>query len=345
IFAAFCQADGSATRRYGGTGLGLSISSWLVELMGGRLWVESVPGRGSTFQFVLPLQIAAGEAPQPVAALPEWWRGMTALVVDDHAATRLFLAEMLECVLGGVRTAASGEAALATLRQGPCDVVLVDAGLPEMEGMRLVEKIKAEPAGRQAAVILLAAIGREEGGDAARAPEREAFVCLRKPVGRSELLKALRAVAVMPAASPAAAAPVEQSSPGCPENLHILLAEDELINRTVAEAIITNQGWRVTAVENGQEAMMALADHRFDIVLMDIQMPQMDGLAATAAIRAREQETGGHLPVIAMTAHAMQGDRERCLAGGMDGYVAKPVHIDQLRKEIARVLGRLVSAA
>ncbi|MFC1513207.1 response regulator [Thermodesulfobacteriota bacterium] len=338
IFDVFCQGDGSSTRQYGGTGLGLSISFWLVELMGGRIWVESTIGHGSTFHFTLPLQVVAGKELPPVDGLAECWQEMAVLVVDDHAATRESLAEMFAGRLGEVRTATSADTVVASLREAPCHVVLLDAGLLAMDDMGLVRELQAEPSLGNPALILLTSMGLEEG-DAAGGPEDQAFVTLRKPVRRSDLFKALQAVVDTPVAAPGTDAEPSTPSPqGCPENLNILLVEDDFINRTVAEAVIVSQGWQVTAVENGLEALAVLADHRFDMVLMDIQMPQMDGLEATAAIRAKEQETGAYQPIIAMTAHAMKGDRERCLAGGMDGYIAKPMHVDRLYEEISTVI-------
>ncbi len=336
IFDVFCQADSSSTRQYGGTGLGLSISFWLVELMGGRIWVESVIGKGSTFHFVLPFPVAMGEVLPQEDDLPELWSELKALVVDDHEATRLSLAEMLAGRIGQVESVASGETVLERLREEPCDVVFLDVGMPEMADLRLALEIKAEPALLQTAVILLTTIGLDEG-DIACGAEDAAFVCLQKPVGRRDLFKALQALNVHVAEKREDEEVAQQSQASCPHNLHILLVEDDLINRTVAEAIITSQGWRVTAVENGQLALTALAEDCYDLALMDIQMPEMDGMETTAFIRRAEQGTERHLPIIAMTAHALDGDRERCLEGGMDGYVAKPVHCGHLRQEISKV--------
>ncbi|MDH4321874.1 MAG: response regulator [Desulfobulbaceae bacterium] len=337
IFDVFSQVDGSLTRQFGGTGLGLSISYFLVEMMGGRIWVDSAIGRGSTFYVTLPLAVSAVTKSPPADAVSASWRGMTVLVVDDHAATRQSLATMLTPLVGEVRTAASAETVLADLRESPCDVVLLDAGLPEMKDLRLLREMAAASLPRSPAVIVLAAIGMTEG-EAPATTDDEAVIWLRKPVRRRDLDNALRAVV---ASNAREAGEVESPVPavmGKAGNYDILLVEDDAINRAVADAVISSLGWRVTAVENGAEALTALDGKRYDIVLMDIQMPVMDGFEATASIRAREQEWGGHQPIIAMTAHALKGDRERCLAGGMDGYIPKPVQVAQLQEEIARVL-------
>ncbi len=336
IFDVFSQVDGSLTRQFGGTGLGLSISFFLVEMMGGRIWVESAIGRGSTFYFTLPLAVNAVTMPPPADDAASW-RQMTALVVDDHAATRQSLAAMLTGLMKEVRTADGAETVLAGLRESPCDVVLLDAGLPEMAELRLVREIAAAALPRHPAVIVLSALGLT-GGGAPDAPDNEGVIRLRKPVRRRDLDNALRAAVATTAQVGGEAESSAREPKGKTEDYHILLAEDDAINRAVADAVISSLGWRVTAVENGVEALAALDGKRYDVVLMDIQMPLMDGLEATAAIRAKERENGGHQPIIAMTAHALKGDRERCLAGGMDGYVSKPVQVAQLREEIARVV-------
>ncbi|MDH3394077.1 MAG: response regulator, partial [Desulfobulbaceae bacterium] len=296
---------------------------------------------GSKFHFALPFEVADEEVSLPVKTLPESWRSLSVLVVDDHVATRTCLAEMLGGFLGNVQTAASGKEALERFRATPFDVVLLDVGLPEMDGMRLTQEISADPSLQNMAVILLVPVGLEMG-DAVCSQGGDAYVCLPKPVTRSDMLNALRIVTGTSDLSPVNKLSDNALQHICPENMSILLVDDEKINRAVAEAIIISQGWRVTTVENGREALAALDEDQFDVVLMDIQMPEMDGLEATALIREKEKGAATHQPIIAMTAHAMKGDRERCLDGGMDGYVAKPVNVERLREEIARVLADTV---
>ncbi len=334
IFDAFSQADGSSTREYGGTGLGLSISACLAEMMGGRIWVESMPGQGSTFHIALPLATPAEVMAKPTA-MPAAWRHLRALIVEEHAATRSLLAELLAGWLDEVHTAESWPVAMDALNSSSYDLVLLDAGLPASR--LLVDEIRGK-----AGVILLVTLDAEEKNSAGYDLADEPLVCLRKPAGRGALQEALHKVTASQdaPASSGDKSPDGQNLTAAEHVLHILLVEDEMVNRVVAQELLAARGWQVTAVENGREAVKAAGNHHFDLVLMDVQMPEMDGLAATAAIRAGEEEADGHLPIIAMTAHALKGDREMCMAGGMDGYVAKPVHLPHLCAEMARVLGR-----
>jgi signal transduction histidine kinase/DNA-binding response OmpR family regulator len=340
IFEPFTQADGSTTRQFGGTGLGLTIAKQLVERMGGRLWVESQLGCGSTFHFTIRLQAHTEESASRFGPIDQHTlRDLPVLVVDDNATNRRILAEVLSQWHMRPTTVDCGAAALATLNRAlaegvPFPLVLLDAQMPEMDGFALAERIKATPELAGATVMMLTSGGQRGDADRCRALGIASY--LTKPVGQADLWEAIR-MALGRATSGTEPAPlvtrhlVRQSQP----RLRILLAEDNAINSRLAIRLLEKQGYSVTAVQTGKAVLAALDQHPYDLVLMDVQMPEMDGLEATAAIRARESRTGGHLPIIAMTAHALKGDRERCLAAGMDGYIAKPIRIPALLSAIA----------
>jgi PAS domain S-box-containing protein len=332
LFRAFAQADTSTTRKYGGTGLGLAISARLIDLMGGRVWLESEVGRGSTFHFTVPFgraDVSVRRGPsEPVRV-----RGLPVLVVDDNATNRLILDEML--TNWGMRPTVvdGGAAALAALdraRQAgePFALVLLDAMMPGMDGFALAERIGRDPGLVGATLMMLSSADRRE--DAARCRALGVAAYLTKPIRQSTLLDAIMS-ALGAAATvedrPAAVRPVGRP---CARGLRVLLAEDNAVNQRLAVAVLEKRGHHVVVVGSGREALAALDREPFDAVLMDVQMPEMDGYEATAAIRAREAATGRHTPIIAMTAHAMKGDREHCLAAGMDGYVSKPLRSDAL---------------
>jgi two-component system sensor histidine kinase/response regulator len=326
IFEAFSQADTSTTRKYGGTGLGLAISQQLVRLMDGRMWVESEPGRGSTFFFTAGLGCLPHSEAAPVPADPETLRDLAVLVVDDNATNRRILQEVLTNWQMRPTAVDSGAAALEALAAAPPGdpfaLVLLDAMMPEMDGFTLAEKIREQPDLLRCTLMMLSSAGRRS--DAARCRKMGLAAYLTKPVRQSELLDAIT-TAVGGAPAVAARAPAAaRLAPARP--LRVLVAEDHPVNQKLAVRILEKWGHSVVVVGNGREALAALAHDRFDVALMDVQMPEMGGFEATAAIRRRENGAGlPPLPIIAMTAHAMKGDRERCLAAGMDGYVSKPI--------------------
>jgi signal transduction histidine kinase/CheY-like chemotaxis protein len=332
IFAAFSQADGSTTRKFGGTGLGLTISSRLVKMMQGRLWVESQPGEGTTFHFTTCFEVV-DEFDQPVPADDAVLQGTPVLVVDDNATNRRILTELLWRWNMKPASAATGLEALSMLRGAaergdPYALVVTDCHMPEMDGFDLAARIRNSPHLTDAVVMMLTS--GEQRGDIARCRELQILVHLTKPVRRAELRAAIALALAGRSSSREQAVSTaipHQISSGTPEHsrLRILIAEDNLVNQRVALRILEKQGHTVVLAGNGRQALRALDEQAFDVILMDVQMPEMGGFEATAAIRKKEQDGHGHIPIIAMTAHAMIGDRELCLAAGMDDYISKPV--------------------
>jgi signal transduction histidine kinase/CheY-like chemotaxis protein/streptogramin lyase len=337
IFEAFSQADGSTARMFGGTGLGLTISSRLASMMGGRIWVESELGKGSRFHFAVQVGTAGGavsiEPPERVQLA-----GLPVLVVDDNLTNRRILGDMLRRWGMQPELASSGAEAMTMLQQaersGPgFALLLVDAEMPDMDGFTLVERIRQQADLRKITIMMLTSAGQR--GDAARCRQLGIAAYLVKPIVQSQLLEAILNVlgARAQGAHPVPLVTRHSLREG-QRSLRVLLAEDNAVNQVLASRLLEKHGHTVVVASNGRKALEALERQKFDLVVMDVSMPEMDGFEAAAAIRAREGGTGSHIPIIAMTAHAMKGDRERCLAAGMDAYVSKPIQVNELFEAI-----------
>jgi PAS domain S-box-containing protein len=341
IFEAFSQADSSTTRKYGGTGLGLTIVGQLVGLMGGKLWVESEAGKGSTFYFTV--QVGSGVAALPIES-PDVSRlaGVPVLLVDDNVTNRRILEDsvirwkMIPTVVAGAAAAIQAlQHALASGAQLP--LVLTDAHMPDIDGFGLIEKIRLDPRLANVRIVILTSDG--ERGDAARCQELGVAAYLSKPFDRLELRDVLLHVLAGDLAKSGKRALVTRYTlQEKRQSLSFLVAEDNAVNRTLIARLLESRGHSVVLAQNGREALEALDKQPFDIVLMDVQMPEMDGFEATKLIREKEEASGTYLPIIALTAHAMQGDEERCLVCGMDGYVTKPITLEELFSVIEKVV-------
>jgi signal transduction histidine kinase/CheY-like chemotaxis protein/ligand-binding sensor domain-containing protein len=336
IFDPFSQADSTTTRKYGGTGLGLTISTRLVEMMGGRIWVESEVGRGTQFQFTLRFGKSDAKAVRLPTASSEIPRGTRVLVVDDNRTNRRILTRMLQhlgmkpvAVEGGEE--ALSELALARKSCEPYELILTDMNMPVMDGFTLIKRIRENQRLSAATIIMLTSARRQ--GDAQNCLELGAAAYLLKPIRQAELRDAIAKALVAgepEKTDPTIAQRTARDKRQPTTALHVLLAEDNAVNQRLAVRLLEKRGHHVVVASNGREALEAIEKENFDLALMDVQMPEMDGFEATAAVRQREHSSETHLPIIALTAHAMKGDRERCLAAGMDGYLAKPIHPEEL---------------
>lgn len=353
IFDKFVQADGSSSRKFGGTGLGLTITTHLIEMMGGTIWVESPweyperseGGPGSAFHFTVHfgLPTSAPELEKYSEAID--LHGLRVLIVDDNAINRRILAELLEKWHMKPTIVENAHKALMAVNKAfenhqPYSLILIDANMPEMDGFELSKWIKSNSNFKNTNIIILTSAGQR--GDAYRCQEIGISAYLMKPVKQSELLDTIMLIMKDSVVEKSAVQVVTRHSlRELKKHFTILLAEDNKVNQKLAVSRLEKRGYSVVVASDGQEALTLYEKQPFDLILMDVQMPNMDGFEATAAIREKEKNSGKHIPIVAMTAHAMKGDADRCLNAGMDAYVAKPIKADELFANIEQLLPSL----
>ena len=346
IFDPFSQADTSTTRRYGGTGLGLTITTRLVGMMGGKIWVESEVARGTQFRFTVSMGIADVNAIEVGSKAPTGiLRGLRVLVVDDNRTNRRILEVMLRRWEMNPTSVESGETALAQLSTAraaaePYALILTDMHMPMMDGFSLVERIRQRPELSTSTIMMLTSAGHR--GDAVRCQELGVAAYLLKPIRQSELREAIARVLGAKEQKGAIPLVTRNSLQDARDPLRVLLVEDNAVNRLLATRLLEKRGHRVVMAANGREALDALENESYDLVFMDVQMPDIDGIEVTLAIRQREKLNGNHQPVIALTAHAMKGDQERCLNAGMDGYLSKPIRPQELDEILEKYVARRI---
>jgi two-component system, sensor histidine kinase and response regulator len=356
IFEPFTQADGSTTRKHGGTGLGLAIASHLAQLMGGELWVESVVGQGSTFHFTARFAVQRPALTTSLGLEKVNVRDLPVLIVDDNATNRRILHDMLTHWEMRPTVVESGGAALDFLEHAEgagqrFPLVLLDAQMPDMDGFAVAERITYNP--RLKGVTILMLSSGDQGNIEARCRQTGVTFYLHKPITRSELWEAMITALGRPGVQEVEGAQtvrrhevygLQHRLEMTPQRrLRILLAEDNIVNQRLVVRLLEKYGHTMIVASTGREVLAALTQQPIDLVLMDVQMPDMDGLEATAVIREQERQCGGHLPIIALTAHAMKGDQERCLVSGMDDYISKPINAQTLSAAISRVLNGVPS--
>jgi two-component system sensor histidine kinase/response regulator len=341
IFAAFTQADSSMTRKYGGTGLGLAISSRLVQMMGGEIWVESEMKKGSTFHFTLQLKMQNAATSKYQTVGPEVLRDARVLIADENGNNRRILQEMVAAWGMKSSIAEKGSEVMQLLEEAastqvPFALILLDAQMRVTDAFTVEQQVRGDARFEKIAIILLTSAGLR--GDAARCRELGIDAYLTRPVRSADLLQTITIVLGAGRVAERASVVTVHSLRENRGRLRILLAEDNRVNRVLAVRVLEKRGHVVSTVDDGLAAVHAVETESFDVILMDVQMPNMNGLQATLAIRGMEAQNGNHVPIIAMTAHAMAGDREKCLAAGMDGYVAKPLSVVELFSAIDEVL-------